>query len=175
MNIYLNVLTWRTSALHRPLVHSPTKGHRCDSWTKVFLISLAPGRCPEGSPSLNTSSCGLNSSQSKCHSLVVIRTCPNRMNSTTIMRRPVLSACAHCGSVRQAVVICARSSGVTNGLEVTSRDLGALWSSPTPSKQPSLIRREVRPSLTSLPWLHCAKQMPRAMGPGRGEPTSLTE
>lgn len=27
----------------------------------------------------------------------------------------------------------------------------------------------MRPSLISLPWLHCAKQMPWAVGPGRGE------
>lgn len=136
---------------------------------------LAPGRCPEGSPSLNTSSCGLNSSQSKCHSLVVIRIRPNRMsyNNNNETARS-LSLCT-LWSRQASMVIWARSNGVTNGLEVTSHDLGALWSSPTPSKQPSLIRREVRPSLTSLPWLHCAKQMPRAVGPGRGEPTSLTE
>lgn len=47
MNIYPNVLTWSTSTLHRHLVHSPTKGHRCDSWTKVFLISLSgTGKMP---------------------------------------------------------------------------------------------------------------------------------
>lgn len=81
MNIYPNVLTWSTSTLHRHLVHSPTKGHRCDSWTKVFLISLSGTRkMPRRESILNTSSCGLNSSQSKCHSLVVIRICPNRMS-----------------------------------------------------------------------------------------------
>lgn len=35
--------------------------------------------------------------------------------------------------------------------------------------------QRVRPSLISLPQLHCAKQMPWAVGPGLGEATGLTE